>query len=206
MTFDILALISLLIIITLLRRMVNIFPSLMACLIRAKESANLEMSVKLSGDRNKLAFAMILPFILVVTRFQLYSPSFMEGMGEGLRICVFAGIFISYLIIRLGLTVLMRPHRMKSGVYSTAGKASYTFFIILTLVLLGTGGIMSFMNYDNTVIQNAMFWLSGGIYLLFMLRKCQIFMTSCSIFAAFLYLCALEIFPTGILVVSAIIF
>ena len=206
MAFDILALISLLIVITLLRRMVNIFPSLMACMIRSKENSNLETSVKLSNDRDRLAFAMIIPFILVATRFRLYSPSFMENMDEGFRICIVAGVFITYILLRAALTRLMRPHRMKSGVYSTAGKAANTFFIILTLVLLAAGGIMSFIDVSFSGIHNAMIWLSGGIYLLFLLRKCQILLTSCSIFTAFLYLCALEIFPTGILVVSAIIF
>ena len=206
MAFDILALISLMIVITLLRRMVNIFPSLIACLIRSKECFNLEMSVKLRSDRNRLAFAMIIPFVLVATRFRLYSPIFMEGMGEGIRICVTSGVFITYILLRTALIYLVRPHRMKPGTYSTAGKAAYTFFIILTLILLATGGIMSFMDIDFLTIHNAMIWLSGGIYLLFLLRKCQIFMSSCSIFTAFLYLCALEIFPTGILVVSAIIF
>ena len=205
-TGSILALISLLIVITLLRRMVNIFPSLIACLIRSKESTNLEMSVKLSNDRNKLALAMILPLILVATRFHLYSPVFMADMEENTRICVIAGVFIAYILLRTALMYLVRPLRMKSGAYSTANKAAYTFFIILTLILLATGGIMSFMDIDFLTIHNAMIWLSGGIYLLFLLRKCQIFMSSCSIFTAFLYLCALEIFPTGILVVSAIIF
>jgi hypothetical protein len=206
MAFDILALISLLIVITLLRRMVNIFPSLIACLIRSKECFNLEMSVKLRSDRNRLAFAMIIPFVLVATRFRLYSPIFMEGMGEGVRICVTAGVFITYILLRAALTHLVRPHRMKPGVYSTAGKAAYTFFIILTLILLATGGVMSFMDAGFLTIHNAMIWLSGGIYLLFLLRKYQIFLSSCSLFTAFLYLCALEIFPTGILVISAIIF
>ena len=206
MAFDILALISLLIVITLLRRMVSIFPSLMACMVRSKESSNLETSIKLSNDRDRLAFAMIIPFILVATRFRLYSPTFMDGMDEGIRICVTAGVFITYILLRAALNHLMRPHRMKSGVYSTAGKAAYTFFIRLTLALLATGGIMSFVDAGFPSIHNAMIWLSGGIYLLFMIRKCQIFLTSCSIFTAFLYLCALEIFPTGILVVSAIIF
>ena len=206
MAFDILALISLLIIITLLRRMVNIFSSLMACMIRSKESSNLETSVKLSNDRDRLAFAMILPFILTATRYQLYHPAFMDGMGEGIRIAVIAGIFLSYILLRAALTHLMRPHRMKSGVYSTAGKTAYTFFIILTLALLATGGTMSFIGIGSSTIHNAMIWISGGIYILFLLRKCQILMTSCSLFTAFLYLCALEILPTGILVISAIIF
>ena len=65
MVFNILAFISLLVIITLLRRLVNIFPSLLACMIRAKENFNIEKSVKISTDRNKVAFAMTMPFVQI---------------------------------------------------------------------------------------------------------------------------------------------
>ena len=71
MLFDILALISALTAILLLGRLVNIFPSLMACTIRWKESVNLESSVKHSLDRDMLSIAMVLPFCLVADRFGL---------------------------------------------------------------------------------------------------------------------------------------
>jgi len=38
MLFDILALLSLLLVITLLKRLVNMFPSLLACMVRWKEN------------------------------------------------------------------------------------------------------------------------------------------------------------------------
>ena len=43
---EILSFISVLIIMLLLRSLVSIFPSLVACLVRSKESFNLEASVK----------------------------------------------------------------------------------------------------------------------------------------------------------------
>ena len=55
MLFDILALISLLVILLLIRRIVDIFPSLMACMIRWKENVNLQASMKMRTDRDLLA-------------------------------------------------------------------------------------------------------------------------------------------------------
>ncbi len=51
-----------------------------------------------------------------------------------------------------------------------------------------------------------MLWVSAFIYALYMLRKFQIFASGFSILTCFLYLCALEIIPTGLLVASALIF
>ena len=74
MLFNILVIFAFLVVLLLLRRLVGIMPSLLACVIRWKESVNLEASVKLSRDRDDMALAMIVPFCLVAFRFRLYSP------------------------------------------------------------------------------------------------------------------------------------
>ena len=206
MLFDILALISVFIVIILLKRMINIFPSLMACTLRWKESINLEASVKHSLDRDMLAAAMIIPFCLAVEKFGLYSPEFMENMSQSIHLLVSIGIFLSYCIIRMLVSKLTRAQKINPKTYKTAGRASFTFFIILTLVLLLMGGILDFIDADPALIKSAMLCVSAFIYALFLLRKFQIFVSGCSFFTAFLYLCALEILPTGALVASAIVF
>jgi hypothetical protein len=76
----------------------------------------------------------------------------------------------------------------------------------MTLLLIATGGVLSLVDVEISHIRTAMFWISGSIYTVFILRKTQIFLSSGSIFASFLYLCALEILPTGVLIASAVIF
>ena len=205
MLFNTLALISLLIIITLLRRLVNIYPSLLACLIRWKESVNLEMSVKLSRDRNILALAFIIPFCLTSFRFDIYSPFFLDGFNETIRLIITICVFVAYILLRWGLTALCRSSKSRKTAYATSVAAARTFFIILSLMLMAIGGIMSFIDVDNSIIKDAMIWVSGAIYMLFILRRTQIFASSYNFFTVFLYLCALEIIPTGVLVTSAMI-
>ncbi len=205
MLFDTLALISLIIIILLLDRLVNVFPSLLACLIRWKENINLEKSVKLSRDRDFLAIALVIPFCLTAYRFKLYDPGYMKDLNEPAGLGILIGIFIGYILLRRFCTHLARSRKSRLSAYETASSASYTFFIILTLLLLAIGGILSFLDVDNSTIKNAMIWISGAIYLIFLLRKIQIFASSYNFFTVFLYLCALEIIPTGVLVTSAMI-
>lgn len=206
MLADILALSSILAVILLLNRLVNIFPSLVACTMRWKENINLEASVKHSLDRDMLAAAMVIPFCLVADDFGLYAPKFMEGLGENTHLALTIGIFAAYCIIRVLLSKMLRPHKMSPKTYKTAGRASFTFFIILTLLLLALGGIMRFIDIDPVITRNAMLCVSAFIYALFLLRKLQIFNLGGSFFAGFLYLCALEILPTGILIIPALIF
>lgn len=206
MLFNALVVFSLLSMLLLLRRLVNVFPSLMACLWRGKEVFNLEASVKLARDRNMIALAMVFPFCLTAFRFRLYDPTFLQGHSENTVLGLYFAVFAVYVLFRVIVVWMFRPERMPAKTFDAAGKAAFTFFIILTLVLLSMGGIMSFVKVSPEIIRSAMLWVSAVIYALCLLRKLQIFMSSCSVFAGFLYLCALELIPTGILVVSALIF
>ena len=170
MLFKILALISVILIIALLKRLVNIFPSLVACMVRWKESLNLEASVKHSLDRDMLAAAMIIPFCLTVTKFGLYSPAFLSGMNENGRTAVIIGIFLVYCGIRLMMSMIVKTHNMASKTSKAAERSSFTFFIILTLVLILTGWTLSFLDVGIEAIRNAMLWISAFIYAVFLLR------------------------------------
>ncbi len=205
MVFNILALISTLIFLTLIRRLVNIFPTLFTCMVRWKENVNLEASVKNSYDRNIIAIGMVIPFILVAESFRLYEPSFMDGMDENLRIGVIAGVFMTYYLIRILASMMIQSGKTRRKTYGIAIKSAYTFFTILTLTLTILGGILSFIGTEVEAIRTAMLWISAFIYALFLLRKFQIFASGFSILTSFLYLCSLEILPTGLLVASAMI-
>lgn len=204
--FNALALISILIVMIALKTIVGILPSSLASAIWWKESINIEASVKLSRDRDLSAAAMVLPFCLTAFRFRIYDPAFMAGLTDNVRIWVVTGIFVIYALARRGVMMLARSNRIPSKTYSAADKAANTFFLLLTLVLMAAGSIASFAGMAPEGIRTLLLWLSALIYGLYLLRKLQIFASSCTIFTAFLYLCALEILPTGILVVSDVIF
>lgn len=205
MLFNILALSSLLIVLLMLRRLVGVFPSLMACLIRAKENINLESSVQLSRDRDILSLTMIIPFCLTVWKYGLYSPSFVSECNDNIQMCIIAGVLLAVIILRKALGWIFHSPKINGKVYSCASKAVRTFFSLLTLVLLACGWIMSSADAPAEAIKSAMLWISAAIYLIFLIRKTQILSSSSSFFVAFLYLCALEIIPTGAIIASAII-
>ena len=205
MLFKILALISLLIALLLLRTMVGVFPSLIACLWRWKESLNLDASVQLSRDRSITSLALIIPFCLTICRFRLYDPDLLSGCKDNARLALIIGIFIGWILLRTVLEHILRPKKGNVKVYDSARRASYTFFCILTFILMSTGGIMAFVDAGPISIQNAMLCISAVLYAVLILRKTQILLSSYSFFTGFLYLCALEIIPTGALIASAIV-
>ena len=204
--FNTLALISVLTAMFMLQAFVSIFPSIMGAAIRWKESINIEASVKSSRDRDFSALVLMLPFCLTVFRFRIYNPSFIAGLSDDARLWAILAIFAAYLIFRKTAFMLVHPGKISQKAYVAAEKSAYTFFILLTLALLAFGSVASFCDASLQTIKIVCLWLSALIYGLYILRKLQILTSSCSLFTGFLYLCALEILPTCILVVSGVIF
>ena len=206
LALEILACVSLFIILLILRKIVNVYPSLIACVMRWKENINLEASVKLSRDRNAIALALVIPFCLIVEHFDLFYPSYMDGKGESMRILIVIGTFIIYGSLRLITAFFCRPKKQSDKSYVTGCKSMFTYFILITLLLLCVGGVSEFISVRDSLTKEILLWLTGATYLFAIFREFQIFVSSYSVFAAFLYLCALELMPTGILLASQFIF
>ena len=206
MIFNILALTSLFIVLALLKRIASIFPMIMSCLIRKKENISIDTSLKLRTERDLAATSMLLPFCLSASRFRLYEAGFMTGMSDNAILGITIGVFVCYILLRVATCATIRPKKMPSAIYHAAISTAHTYFFVLTLILIITGGLMTACGADLHTIKITMFWLSGAIYTLFLIRKMQIFSSYCNLFVSFLYLCALEILPTGVLIASAVIF
>ena len=204
--FNILALVSVIASMILLKTFVGVFPSILAAVIRWKENINIESSVRLSRDRDLTALAMIIPFCLTIFRFRIYDPRFIANLADPSRLWAVLGIFSVYLLFRKSATLLGRPRRIAQKTYAAATKSANTYFILLTLSLLLFCSIASFMDVHLNTIRQVSIGLSALIYGVYIIRKVQIFASSCSLFTAFLYLCALEILPSGILIISDVIF
>ena len=206
MLVNVLALISLLGMIVILRPFVEVFPSLLACLIRWKESVNLENVVTWARYRNWTAIIMIIPFCIIVQETGLYTPHFMADFNENFSMLTIIGVFLCYLLMRYALIRLFKGKKMPLKTWQTANRSVYNFFILMTLLLLIESSIATFVGVNPLTIKKMLLWSAVAVYLIAMLRKVQILSADCHFLSAILYLCALEILPTGALVASAIIF
>ena len=196
--------ICILVMILSIRKLVNVIPSLLGCLFRWKEAFNLEYNLKLSRDRNLVFLILILPFCLMVSRFGIYSPEFLSGAGQLLRLAAFTGIFIAYLLLRRLLGTIFKSAEMDGKAWSAAQMLFLTFFCLATVCCLAGAGILSYTGLPDNTIRIILIHTVAFFYLVFIFRKIQIFSHYCSVFSTILYLCTLEILPTGLLVASAI--
>ena len=141
MLFNILALISLLFVIAILKRFASILPLAAACMFRWKENVNIDTSLRLRTERDLTAAALLIPFCLLSARLRLYSPDFMAGMSDNAILGITAGVFVCYILMRSAMIAAVRPRKMASGIYHAATSTEHTFFILLTKSNTATANI-----------------------------------------------------------------
>lgn len=188
----------------LMGNFMSIIPHLADSILRARGSTALEGSVRVSRDRNIIALVFVIPAIVIMYRYCLYYPDFVKEMAPNARLWTTMGVFVGYLLLRHLLFLWLKPRR--SDAYSMSHRAGYSFFILLSLVLFLTLGILMLFNAGDATVRGFILVEVILFYAVYFFRRGQILSTNCNPFATFLYLCALEILPTGLFVASALLF
>ena len=118
--------------ILLLKKIVNVIPSLIGCLVRWKECLNLEDSMRLSGDRNIVAVFLTVPFCLCAAEFRLYDPLFLGGLQPAAYFGCICGIFAGYCLLRMLAAVMVRRTKVPEKTFKAANRSSFSFFCIMS--------------------------------------------------------------------------
>jgi len=201
---SILVAVSVLLFLLALRSFLNVLPYLADNLFRARGSSALENSIKVSRDRNLVAAVFLIPAILLIYRYRLFDIALFDTLSPDLRLLAVAGVFIGYLLLRYLLYRWLRPRRRYDD-YQMAYRAGFTFFILLMMLALATVAVCYVLGLSDLTIKTFLLVEAGVVYLLYLFRRGQILSASCKSLTTFLYLCGLELLPTALLVVPAVI-
>lgn len=183
---------------------IDALPMSLACVVRWKEAVHLSTS---AGIMRKCFFAswgLSVPFVLICARHAL-CPALLHYCGSPwLQILAAFTVFVCYLVLRRIMlsicTAIKDRRRVNSQVLDYASKATCPFFMIGVIIMLLSMFASSFFNVDPLALRTVLLWEMAVFYGLMLLCKFQIFAAYRGIFAAFLYLCTLEIIPSGLLV------
>ena len=201
---SILVAVSVLLFLLALRSFLSVLPYLSDSILRARGSAALENSVRVSRDRNLVAAVFLIPAILLIYRYRLFDIAWFGTLTPDLRLAAVAGVFLGYLLLRFLLYLWMRPRRRYDD-YQMSYRAGYTFFILLMILALTTVGVCYVLGLPDATIKTVLLVEAGVMYLLYLFRRGQILSMSCNSLTTFSYLCGLELLPTALLVVPAVI-
>lgn len=201
---SILTLASILLFLLNLRNFLDILPSIARCFTRWKENLNIDGSIQLMRDRNIVAAILIIPFCLIADRFGAFAPDFFEELPHWVGCLPLVGAFLAYILLRRILVVILRPKRSHEDAYMSMHRSSFNWFIILCIITFTTVAALSLCGTAPTVIRKVFIIETAVIYFFFLISKLQISASFCNPLTTFLYLCTLEILPTGLLVAAAL--
>ncbi|MGN1046500.1 MAG: hypothetical protein ACI4QG_05325 [Candidatus Cryptobacteroides sp.] len=202
---DILSVASVLLCVLFLKRLYCAFPYMTSCLVRWREAFALEYSVSISRDRNLFFVLMVIPMAILLDRYDIYSPDFLGFIPEDFRVLGTAACLAVFLLLRVFLLNVSRMRKTPRNAYSAAGGLFRTFFCLATLTVVLISGVLGRIGVDDGIVRTVILCCLSVFWTLLLLRKGQIFAHNCTIFSTILYLCSLEIVPTGLMVASAML-
>lgn len=187
-----------------LNRIIGIFPFITGSLFRWKEIVNLENSIKLTRDRNSIAFIALFIIVLAVSRFDIYSPSYLSLLPRSLHTAGILGAVLLFLLLREIFIIGLSPRSFSIEQYRLANRSIFNFMIFWAAVIVFTVFVRMIFNINLMIIKNLILIQIGFFYFIFLIRKTQIMIKACGHIAAFLYLCSLELLPAGLLIASGL--
>jgi len=188
---------------------IRLWPMLQACMIRARGNISMEHSVRQARVRNHCAQICLLIFCIIASCYYFAGEEFLSQLDLGWRSLAIIGIMCGYLILRsliyrLVSTAWPLP-RADSETRTAVHTALYNYFLIAVCTMLLAIGIMSLLRVPYDARRLGLLIIIGFFWLLSLVRTGQILRGNCTGLGMFLYLCALEILPTTVLVAIALI-
>lgn len=192
-------------ILLILDKLVMIAPSLGESLSRWRGSENLEHSMSLRRARNLCAAVFFPPFCLILDRFGVTATSAAEAMGPESSVLLTFALMAGWLLLRLLGGQALRRSSVPREIRNAARHVVLGYMIVLTGVLLALSFILVSAGANPLASRICILTFCGATYLLALAREMQIFVEHGAGFSTFLYLCALDLLPTGILVACILI-
>jgi len=183
----------------------TLIPYLFGALTGWKATARLNQSMRLSRERNILFHLAFLPFCLISSRFSLYHIGIMDGMPPHMVTLISLGVAFIYLGVRQLLAVFFAPSYCMEQ-WKIAKTNLPNGFILITLLAIIYCGIAAFAGIPDDTSRRVLLYIAAIVFIVIFYRNFEILSWKGRRFKGFLYLCALELAPSILLVASAIIF
>lgn len=185
--------------IILLSELLRMLPLLLDCYSRVKAHYEIEHSYTSAQMRTFIFWVMVIPFCLMLDRFSVYSPDYLDMVQGEWRSTLVILSFLGYMLLRHFVFMAAGP-KLSQEPSAMVHHAMYSYFIVMVLFMLVSCGMLLIFNVNDLVIKHVLL-VEIIISAVFALVGCkQNLAQYCSGFATILYLCSLELIPAGIFI------
>lgn len=180
--------------------LIRLYPQLLRCLSRWKGNLELEHSVSLARTRNNVALVAGISVCLIADRWSLADPSIRQAAPAELKLAITAALLTGTVVLRRLIFIATKFRSLTSEYASTLRHTFFNYLILLTSLVLVTALAAAALRLSDGTVRHILYAEGAVFYLIHLIRSMQILRYGCGILATFLYLCALEILPVGILI------
>lgn len=185
-----------------IRDIILLGPSLLRGIVIWKANVELEHSVNLSRTRNTVALVCAVLFCIIADRYSLFDPSWRAAAPAGLQLALTAAVIVGFVAVR-DIFYLISPLRSRTSEFAcTVRHAFYNYFILYVLLALVSTVILEAFGASAAVGRVVLTVEAALAYLIDITRTAQILSSRYGVFPTILYLCALELLPLGILILT----
>ena len=178
----------------------RLFPHLFRCVVIWKGNLELEHSVSLARTRNTVSLVLAAVLCIVCDRWGVISPSFKTALPAEWQLAVSTALIAGYVLLRRLLYLASKYRTMNNEFAATLRHSVYNYQILLSVLMLVSGLLLKAFRVPDASVRIVLLIEAAAFALLHLVRSGQILSSRCSIFSTFLYLCALEILPLGVLI------
>lgn len=188
-----------------MRTFIHIIPQLLPTLSRWKTCLSLDHNIHLCRERGYAALILFVPFCLLADRYSLVRPSLFDTFPPQWRTGAVTGLLLLYVLLRRLSFSLCGLKVRRREAFLAAHRSSYGYFILMLVLLLASAGVCAIFKCKDLTISHILLVEILLCYLLAVVRKGQILNSFCNPFLTFLYLCGLELIPTGMLTAAVLL-
>lgn len=188
-----------------LRNIYHIAPHVAKCMSRWRWNHTVEASIQLGRTRDTVAMLLVIPMCLVADRFGLFNAEILQRVPEMWSAAAVVGVFLLFMACRFIIYQMLETRAKSPSTFLVAHKCGRTYFILLGAAILAAAGICLVAGAQDAVTKRVLLIVAGAVILDYLINRGQILSSVCNPFATFLYLCALDFVPAGLLVAANIL-
>lgn len=197
--------ISCLIVIALAERIIRTMPWLASCWLRAKDCINLEDSFPTARARNWICVGLSFPLVVISSWCSLYPPIALLTDNPWASMGYYILLYCAYFLLRWVCTLIFHGRNQDKRNFKYCVNISLSFYATFLVLAITSAAVAALCGASPELTRSIILWEAGLCYFMNLLRTLQIFAYYKGYLRAFSYLCTLEILPTAILIVPAVI-
>lgn len=181
--------------------LLQLMPLLLRCLSRWKGNIEIEHNIGVARTRSRIAVVCGLCLCIIADRYTGLAGHWTQE--PGLSLAVSAAILAAYTLARRIIYLVTPIRKLDSETASALRHSLYNYSILCCILLLVSIIPMAALSVPDETRRIVILAATGLVYFIFVIRAGQIIASRYAFFRTFLYLCALEFLPAGILLISA---